>query len=154
MSVPLHRPPLRRALLSNVVPAYLVPTAITYLNAQLIPDERLAAQIEAASYSWIAVPSALASAVVTVWLHRRVPAAMPRPWRALGLGTLAGTALALAGTLVLIAAGLADASVLQFTVSSAAVGGGLAARAWAKPRPRTRRPDPAARRVESVRAAA
>lgn len=131
-----ERPALIPTLLRNVLPAYAVPAVATFANAQVIPDAEFAQRIEAASYTTIAIPSAAASAAVTVWLIRRTPppATAASRRRAFLTAGLACSAVAAMLSAVLIGNGLQAPSLLQFALPAAFMGGGLAARAWARSR--------------------
>ncbi|MEU5695286.1 hypothetical protein [Actinosynnema sp. NPDC020468] len=134
------RPGRLTAVLRSALPAYAFPAVTAYLNAKIIPDPDLAARLETASYSTIAIPSAASAVLVTLWLHNRTPPEAPtrgRVARAMALAALVCAALAGAVSAVLIANGLQDLSVLQFTLSSAVIGGSISARAWARSRRRT-----------------
>lgn len=134
-----RRPALPVALLAAVVPAYLFPALTTAVNALVIPDRLVADRLADAAWTTIAVPSAAAAALVTVWTHRRtppVPTAIGSTARAAAGAALVCLLLAGAASAVLIGNGVLPASALQFTLSSAAIGGGLAGRRWA----RTNRP--------------
>ncbi len=141
-----NRPPLVAVIARNVLPAYVMPAAFAYANAQVIPDEALAAQVEAASVTTIAIPSAAASLVVTLWNHWRTPprqAPGARVRKAFLVGGLTSLLIAAFVSAVLIGNGFQPLSLLQYTLLSALIGGGLAARAWvtsASPRGRRRRP--------------
>ncbi|MEV6769285.1 hypothetical protein AB0N05_11745 [Nocardia sp. NPDC051030] len=127
------------AVLRSAVPAYAFPAVSAYLNAQIIPAPDFAARLEVASYTTIAIPSAVAAALVTLWLYGRIPPEAPSRGRvARTIATAALVCAALAGfvSAVLIGNGLLDLSILQFTLGSAVLGGGLAARAWVRSRGR------------------
>ncbi|TCO61042.1 hypothetical protein [Actinocrispum wychmicini] len=133
------RPGRLSAAVRSAVPAYAFPAVTAYLNAQLIPDSDLAARLEVASYSTIAIPSAVAAVLVTLWLHSRTPPEAPsrgRVARTVAIAALVCVALAGAVSAVLIGNGLQDLSILQFTLGSAALGGGLSARKWVRSRAR------------------
>ncbi len=130
-----RRPPLAVALTAAVVPAYLWPASTTALNALVVPDPALAARLATAAWTTIAIPSAVAAGLVTLRTHRRTPPARRSAGttaRASALG--AGACLALSGAVsaVLIGNGLLPLAALQFTLASAALGGGLATRRWAR----------------------
>jgi hypothetical protein len=142
------RPPMLVALATAVVPAYLFPAVTTAVNALVIPNRAVATALAVAAWTTIAIPSAVASALVTLWTHRRTPPERPtaaRSARAFTLAALACTVLAGAGSAVLIGNGVLPLSALQYTLTSAAIGGGLAARRWARTN-RTRRRAGRARR--------
>jgi peptidoglycan/LPS O-acetylase OafA/YrhL len=132
------RPRLPAALAAAVVPAYLFPAVTTALNALLVPDPDLAARLAAAAWTTIAIPSAVAAGLVTLWAHRRDPP--PRrsagtTARAVAGAALACLAVSAAACAVLVGHGALPPSALQFTLASAALGGGLAGRRWARGRP-------------------
>ncbi len=152
------RPGRLSAVIRSAVPAYAFPAVTAYLNAKIIPDPDLAARLELASYTTIAIPSAAASALVTLWLHGRTPPETPsrgRVARIVAVAALVCAAPAGAASAVLIGNGLQDLSILQFTLGSAALGGGLSARAWVRSRTRRRgRRTPPAAPADTVRAPA
>ncbi|CCH32208.1 hypothetical protein ABZ816_34400 [Actinosynnema sp. NPDC047251] len=129
------RPRLPIALLAAVVPAYLFPALTSALSALVIPDPVVAAAVAAASWTTIAIPSAVAAVLVTLWTRRRTPPERPtagRTAKAVGIAALICVLIAGAGSAVLIGNGVLPLTVLQYTLSSAAIGGGLAARRWAR----------------------
>jgi hypothetical protein len=128
------RPALPVALISAVVPAYLFPALTTAVNALVISHRELAA----AAWTTIGIPSAAAAVVVTLWTHGRTPPGRPtaaRSARAFAVAALACALLAGAGSAVLIGNGVLPLSALRYTLTSAAIGGGLAARRWARDLP-------------------
>jgi peptidoglycan/LPS O-acetylase OafA/YrhL len=130
-----RRPPLAAALTAAVVPAYLWPALTTALNALVVPDPLLAARLATAAWTTIAIPSAAAAGLVALWTRRRTPP--PRrsagtAARAVTLGAASCLALSGAASAVLIGNGLLPPAALQFTLASAALGGGLATRRWAR----------------------
>ena len=132
---PRPGPTLPVALVTAVVPAYLLPALTTALNALVIPDQQLADRLAVAAWTTIAIPSAAASALVTLWAYGRTPPERPAARgivRAFAVAALACALLAAAGSAVLIGNGALPVSALQFTLPSAAIGGGLAARRWAR----------------------
>jgi len=129
------RPSLLVALVVAVIPAYLLPALSVTLNTLVIPDQEFADQLAVAAWTTIAVPSAAASALVTLWTHGRTPPRPPgarRSARAFAVAAVISTLLAGAGSAVLIGNGVLPVSALQYTLPSAALGGGLAARRWAR----------------------
>ena len=144
---PAHsrRPRLPVVVVAAAVPAYLFPAVSAALNALVVPDPAVAARIATAAWTTIAVPSAVAAVLVTLWTHHRTPPLRPaagttaRIVAAAAAACLAGAA---AGSAVLIGNGVLPAAALQFTLGSAAVGGGLAARRWARSGRRTADPAP------------
>jgi hypothetical protein len=130
------------ALAGAVIPAYLFPATTTALNALVIPDPEIAARVGIAAWTTIAIPSAVMAGIVAIVTSRRTP---PVPSarataRAFFLAALAGALLAGAATAVLIGNEILHVSDLQFTLLSGALGGGLAARRWARSsRPRRSR---------------
>ncbi|MEU4803821.1 hypothetical protein [Actinosynnema sp. NPDC023587] len=131
------RPGRLSAVIRSAVPAYAFPAVTAYLNAQLVPDPAFADRLEQASCTTIAIPSAAAATLVTLWLHGRTPpeaAGRGVVARTVAVAALVCTVLAGAASALLIGNGLADLSVLQFTLGSAAIGGGLSGRAWARSR--------------------
>jgi hypothetical protein len=132
---PTPRPPLGRAVLAAAVGGYAFPAVTTALNALLIPDPELAGRLAVAAWTTLGVPSAVAAVLATVWYHFRTPPAGPSASTTLAAflrAALVLAALSGAATAVLIANGLLDLAALQFTLSAAAIGGGLAARRWAR----------------------
>ena len=127
-----HRPALPAALVAAVLPAYLWPAVTTALNALVIPDPGVAARIGAAAWTTIAVPSAVAAGLVTLWTHHRPPPPAGTTARTVAVVVAACLVLAAVGTVVLIGHGVLPLSALQFTLTSAALGGGLSARRWAR----------------------
>ncbi|AEV85121.1 hypothetical protein ACWT_4097 [Actinoplanes sp. SE50] len=130
------------ALATAVVPAYLLPAVTTAGNALVIPDRAVATALATAAWTTIAIPSAVASALVTLWTRGRTPPRRPtaaRSARAFTLAALACTVLAGAGSAVLIGNGVLPLSALQYTLTSAAIGGGLVAGRWARTNRTSRR---------------
>jgi hypothetical protein len=130
-----HRQSLPVALLLAVTPAYFLPALTTYVNTLVISDRQVADRLAVAAWTTIAIPSAAAAGLVTLWMHRRTPPAQPVAGdiaRAFAAAALACALLGSAVSAVLIGNGVLPLSALQFTVTSAALGGGLAARRWAR----------------------
>lgn len=133
-----RRPPLPAALAAAVVPAYLWPALTTAVNALLVPDPVLAARLASAAWTTIAIPSAVAAGLVTLWTHRRTPPArrsVATTARAFATAAALCLVLSALGSAVLIGNGVLPFAALQFTLASAALGGGLAARRWARGNP-------------------
>jgi hypothetical protein len=108
------------------LPAYAVPAIQVFVTSRLLGDDRLSM----AAFTSIAIPSAVAAALVTVVLHGRTPEV--RPTVALALTTVLAAALGCATIAVAVAAslwgtGLADSTILLDAVPSAAVGGAVTA---------------------------
>lgn len=130
-----RRPPLPLALIAAAVPAYLFPALTTAANALVIPNREIAASLSVAAWTTIAIPSAAASVIVTLWNYWRTPPERPtagRSARAFAIAALACVVLGGGGSALLIVNGVLPLSALQYTLSSAALGGGLAARRWAR----------------------
>ncbi len=127
--------PLGRAVLVAGAGGYAFPAVTTALMALLVPDPELGDRLAVAAWTTLGVSSAAAAVLATVWYHFRTPpdrssatttlAAFLRA--ALVLAALSGTA-----TAVLVVNGLLDPATFQFTLPAAAIGGGLAARRWAR----------------------
>jgi hypothetical protein len=124
-TTPGPRPaPLARAVVVAALPAYALPAVQVFVTSRLLGDDRLAT----AAFTSIAVPSAVAAALVTVVLHGRTPAVRP----AAALTTVLAAALGCATIALAVAAslggtGLADSTLLLDAVPSAAVGGTVTA---------------------------
>ncbi|PPK62368.1 hypothetical protein V5P93_001635 [Actinokineospora auranticolor] len=101
----------------NVIPAYVMPAAMSYASALAVDDHRLAA----ASVTTIAIPSALAALAVTF-----APRGGGRAVRML-LGAVLCAALAFAASLALVHTGLAAPTLFLDAVPSAALGGVITA---------------------------
>lgn len=145
---PAPRPPLGRAVLGAAVGGYAFPAVTTALNALLIPVPEIADRLAVAAWTTLGIPSAVAAVLATVWYHFRTPPARPSAATTAAAFLRAAAVLAAlsgAATAVLIAHGLLDLAALQFTLSAAAVGGGLAARRWARSH-RSRRSSPSPRK--------
>ncbi|GAA3882377.1 hypothetical protein GCM10022243_53740 [Saccharothrix violaceirubra] len=113
----------RTTLVANVVPAYVMPAAMSYASALALDDHRLAA----ASLTTIAVPSALAALAVTF-----APRGGRRVVRML-LAAVLCAGLAFAASLALVHTGLAAPTLFLDAVPSAALGGVItAARTYRK----------------------
>ena len=129
------RPSLLVALVTAVIPAYLLPALSVTLNTLVIPDDEFADQLAVAAWTTIAIPSAVASGLVTLWTYGLTPPQPPgarRSARAFVVAAVISTLLAGVGSAVLIGHGVLPLSTLQYTLPSAALGGGLAARRWAR----------------------
>ncbi|RLK61845.1 hypothetical protein CLV68_2386 [Actinokineospora cianjurensis] len=102
---------------ANVIPAYVMPAAMSYASALALADHRLAA----ASVTTIAIPSALAALAVTFG-----PRGGRRPVRMLVAACLCA-ALAFVASLALVHTGLAGSTLFLDAVPSAALGGVITA---------------------------
>lgn len=127
-----------RTLLAATLPAYLAPALMSWTSAQVTGDTRLAH----ASYTTIAVPSALAALLITWLCSRRT--APPSPLKRASAYVAFVAAIASCGTAivlsaVVIALGYFDQSLLGDAGLSAAIGGGIAAGTWHRSNRRTRR---------------
>ena len=145
MIAPLHdagappgpgpRAPLGRAVLGAAAAGYLFPAVTTAVNALVIPVPEVADQLAVAAWTTLGIPSAVASVLATVWYRYRTPPARPSARTTLAAflrAALVLAALSGAVTAVLVGNGLLDPAALQFTLSAAAIGGGLPARRWAR----------------------
>jgi hypothetical protein len=138
---PVPRRPLGRTVLGAAAAGYLFPAVTTTANALLVPVPELAAQLTVAAWTTLGIPSAVASVLATVWYRSRTPPTRPSARTTLAAvlrSALVLAALSGAVTAVLVAHGLLHPAALQFTLSAAAIGGGLPARRWARTH-RTRR---------------
>ncbi|GAA2986137.1 hypothetical protein [Actinokineospora diospyrosa] len=113
------------AIAANVVPAYVMPAAMSYVSALVIADDRLAA----ASLTSIAIPSALAALAVTF-----APRGGRRSVRLLVAALLCAGAAFLAST-TLVHFGLAESTLLLDATPSAALGGAITAARTRKKKP-------------------
>ncbi|WP_157440250.1 hypothetical protein [Actinokineospora inagensis] len=109
--------PRATVIAANVVPAYVMPAAMSYVSALLLADHRLAA----AALTTIAVPSAIAALAVTF-----APRGGRRVVRMLVAAVLCAAAAA-AGCLALVHTGLAESTLFLDAVPSAVLGGVITA---------------------------
>ncbi|WP_146650889.1 hypothetical protein [Labilithrix luteola] len=120
---------LGRSLLAAAIPNYVVPAVMSGTSAFVLGDARLLS----ASYSTIAVPSAIAGVLVTLLLFERTPpktnAQALRFGLAIALGALTIAAF-VAGALVL--SGLAPSTLLGDACPSAFIGAAMTVRAWSR----------------------
>jgi len=133
--VPALRPPLGRAVLGAAVGGYAFPAVTTAVNALVIPVPEVADRLAVAAWTTLGIPSAAAAVLATLWYHFRTPPARPSAGTTLAAflrAALVSAALSGAGTAMLIGNGMLDLAALQFTVSAAAMGGGVTARRWAR----------------------
>lgn len=154
-SAPRRRPVLP-AVLGGAAGGYLVPAVSTAVNALLIPDPEVAHRLAHAAWTTLGIPSAAAAALATAWYHGRTPPARPAPAATIVAflrAALTCAVLSAAGTAVLVAHGVLDPTAFSFTISAAAVGGGITARRWARTHRRRsrRRPPPTAAAEEGNR---
>lgn len=127
-------PPLTafRSLCMATTLAYVMPALMSFASGILLADPRL----RAASYTSVALPSAVAAASVTMvcWLFERLiddayevstglAAAIGFVCSAMVAGLLVGGAFAAGGL---------QFEVLHYAVPSAAIGGAIAAATWAR----------------------
>jgi hypothetical protein len=137
-----HRPSLVPTVLGAAAGAYLIPAVTTAVNALFIPDPAVSERLAVAAWTTLGVPSAAAAVLATIWFHSRSAPVSPSAavtvrafaWTAAFFALLAG-----GGTAVLIGNGLLDPASLQFTMSAAAMGGGITARRWARTNRRSRK---------------
>ncbi len=144
--MPAPRPPLPVAVVTAMGLGYLVPSLTTAANTLLVPDPVVADRLFTAAWTTIPIPGAVAAGLVTVWTHRLRPPARPgarASARAFGIAALACLFLTTAASAVLVGNGVLPLADLQFVLPSGAIGGGMAARRWARAGRRARR----ARRV-------
>ncbi len=135
MITELRRPPLGPAVLGAAAGGYLFPALTTAVNALLVPDPAVADRLATAAWTTLGIPSAAAAVLATVWYHFRTPPAHPSAsvtTAAFIRTALVFAALSGAVTTVLVLNGVLDLGAFGFTLSSAAMGGGIAARRWAR----------------------
>ncbi|MBM7773931.1 hypothetical protein JOD54_004135 [Actinokineospora baliensis] len=116
-SAPVPRTAHLSTIAANVIPAYVMPAAMSYLSALALDDARLAA----ASVTTIAVPSALAALAVTF-----APRGRHRLVRVL-LAAVFCAALAFIASFTLVHTGLAAPTLFLDAVPSAVLGGVITA---------------------------
>jgi hypothetical protein len=127
---------LARFLTKNVVPAYMAPGFMVSIAARSIPDRVAGRALGHAAFTTIAVPSALAALVVSVFLWRRLivhgrSASSAVRTTVIAAGVCGG--LGAAGATALFASQHAAARIFLDVVPSCVLGGSIAARTISKP---------------------
>jgi ACR3 family arsenite efflux pump ArsB len=121
---------LARSIVKNVVPAYLVPTAILSLISRLIPNRVAGRSLAYAAFTTIAIPSALAALTITVYfsLHTKRGHKPPQHIvRSVLVAAIACGIFTLAASAALVGTGLAASRLFGDAIPSAVIGGAVAA---------------------------
>jgi hypothetical protein len=122
----------------NVVPAYLAPVAVLSVISRLIPNEETGTALGRASFTTIAIPSALAALAVTVFMWWRLVRQGELPQSMLWSAIFAASAcalLALAVSAVLVGNDYVGSRLFVDAVPSSVIGAAVSVvqnmKAWA-----------------------